>query len=93
MPGQAGLPPPDIVAETRSIIALKALVARAGFLSWMAAPMCEAEQKAGMILPPPVEGAHAPRRLAVYRRRQGILPAPAAARLLEQLRQLTGYGG
>ncbi|XYI37555.1 DNA-binding transcriptional regulator, LysR family [Cupriavidus necator] len=89
---RAGLPPPDIVAETRSIIALKALVARAGFLSWMAAPMYEAEQKAGMILPLPIEGAQAPRRLAVYRRRQGILPAPAA-KLLEQLRRLTSDVG
>ncbi|TDF62168.1 LysR family transcriptional regulator [Cupriavidus sp. L7L] len=82
------LAPPEIVAETRSIIALKSLVARAGFLSWIAEPMYQAEQKAGLIHTLPIPGASAPRRLTVYRRRHGILPAPAV-RLLEQLRNLT----
>jgi len=84
----AGLPPPEIVAETRSIVALKSLVVRAGFLSWIAGPMYEAERRAGLIAPLPIPGASAARRLAVYRRRQGILPDPAV-KLLEQLRQVT----
>lgn len=87
----AGLAPPDIVAETRSIVALKGLVMRGGFLAWVAEPMYEAERRAGLIRELPIAGASAPRRLAVYRRREGILPGPAA-RLLELLREVTGGG-
>jgi DNA-binding transcriptional LysR family regulator len=44
-----GLAMPAIVAETRSIIALKSLVAHAGLLSWMAEPMFEPERAAAPV--------------------------------------------
>lgn len=52
----AGLGLPNIVVETRSVTALKSLVARSGFLSWMAEPMIDAERRAGVIEPLPIPG-------------------------------------
>ncbi|ARL05089.1 LysR family transcriptional regulator [Burkholderia pseudomallei] len=84
----AGLGLPNIVVETRSVTALKSLVARSGFLSWMAEPMIDAERRAGVIDPLPIPGLVARRTLTAFRRRHGILPSPAV-KLLEALRQLT----
>ena len=84
----AGLGLPNIVVETRSVTALKSLVARSGFLSWMAEPMIDAERRAGVIEPLPIPGLAARRTLTAFRRRHGILPGPAV-KLLEALRQLT----
>ncbi|KVK81742.1 LysR family transcriptional regulator [Burkholderia sp. MSMB1498] len=83
-----GLAPPDIAVETRSVTALKSLVAHAGFLSWMAEPMYRAERRAHTIDTLAVEGVAATRTLTAFRRRHGILPGPAA-KLLEQLALLT----
>jgi len=83
-----GLPMPEIAVETRSITVLKSLVTRAGFLSWMAAPMYDTESVAGVFDTLPIPGLVARRTLTAFRRRQGILPRPAVM-LLEQLRQLT----
>jgi DNA-binding transcriptional LysR family regulator len=83
-----GLPMPEIAVETRSITVLKSLVTRAGFLSWMAAPMYDTESAAGVFDTLPIPGLVARRTLTAFRRRQGILPRPALM-LLEQLRQLT----
>ncbi|AHI77620.1 lysR substrate binding domain protein [Burkholderia thailandensis E444] len=83
-----GLAPPDIAVETRSVTALKSLVAHAGFLSWMAEPMYRAERRARTIDTLAVEGVAATRTLTAFRRRHGILPGPAA-KLLEQLALLT----
>ncbi|KGC37821.1 LysR family transcriptional regulator [Burkholderia pseudomallei] len=83
-----GLAPPDIAVETRSVTALKSLVAHAGFLSWMAEPMYRAERRARTIDTLAVEGVAATRTLTAFRRRHGILPGPAA-RLLEALALLT----
>lgn len=81
-----GLAPPEVAVETRSITVLKSLVAEAGFLSWMAEPIWAAERAAGLIdalpLPPTV---NARRTLTAFRRRQGLLPAPAL-RLVDALR-------
>ncbi|MET3447845.1 LysR family transcriptional regulator [Ralstonia sp.] len=84
----AGLGLPNIVVETRSVTALKSLVARSGFLSWMAEPMIDAERRAGVIEPLPIPGLVARRTLTAFRRRHGILPGPAV-KLLEALRELT----
>ncbi|MEV8472128.1 LysR family transcriptional regulator [Ralstonia sp. UNC404CL21Col] len=84
----AGLGLPNIVVETRSVTALKSLVARSGFLSWMAEPMIDAERRAGVIEPLPIPGLAARRTLTAFRRRHGILPGPAV-KLLEALRELT----
>ena len=82
-----GLPLPEIAVETRSIVVLKSLVIDAGFLSWMAAPMYEAERRAGLVSALPIEGLDAVRTLTAFRRSQGILPAPAV-KLVEQLRHI-----
>lgn len=84
----AGLGLPNIVVETRSVTALKSLVARSSFLSWMAEPMIDAERRAGVIAPLPIPGLVARRTLTAFRRRHGILPSPAV-KLLEALRALT----
>ncbi|ATG19377.1 LysR family transcriptional regulator [Ralstonia pickettii] len=84
----AGLGLPNIVVETRSVTALKSLVARSGFLSWMAEPMIDAERRAGVIEPLPIPGLVSRRTLTAFRRRHGILPSPAV-KLLEALRTLT----
>ncbi len=83
-----GLRMPEIAVETRSITALKSLVSRSGFLSWMAEPMIDAERKAGVIEPLRIPGVDARRTLTAFRRCRGILPAPAV-KLLDTLKQLT----
>ncbi|MPS29989.1 MAG: LysR family transcriptional regulator [Alcaligenaceae bacterium] len=84
-----GLPSPDIVVETRSIIAIKSMVAHAGFLSWMPHPMFEAERGAGLVDALSIPGAALQRRLMVFRRTKGILPQPAI-KLLDELRLMWG---
>jgi hypothetical protein len=79
---------PEIVVETRSITVLKSLVARSGFLSWMAEPMYDTENKAGVLDTLNIPGVTGRRTLTAYRRRQGILPGPAL-KLLDELRLLT----
>ncbi len=82
-----GLEVPEVVVETRSVTVLKSLVTRAGFLSWLAEPMYDAERRAGLIDALPIAGAVATRRLTAFHRRQGILPGPAA-KLVQELRQI-----
>lgn len=83
-----GLGMPDIAVETRSITTLKSLVARSGFLSWMASTMYVTESRAGEFDTLDMPGVAGRRTLTAFRRRQGILPSPAV-KLLDQLRQLT----
>ncbi|WP_175720610.1 LysR family transcriptional regulator [Burkholderia anthina] len=83
-----GLGLPNVVVETRSITVLKSLVARSGFLSWMAEPMYVTESKAGVFDTLELPGVVGRRTLTAFRRRHGLLPSPAV-KLLEQLRQLT----
>lgn len=87
-----GLPLPNVVVETRSITMLKSLIVHGGFLCWMAEPICQAERVAGVIDPLPLPEVSAPRRLAAFRRRHGMLPAPAA-KLVEQLRRVRPQTG
>jgi DNA-binding transcriptional LysR family regulator len=83
-----GLSMPDIAVESRSVTVLKSLVARCGFVSWMAEPMYDTESRAGVVDALDIEGLDAPRTLTAFRRRQGILPTPAV-KLLDELRHLT----
>jgi DNA-binding transcriptional LysR family regulator len=83
-----GLGMPEIVVQTRSITVLKSLVSQSGFLSWMAEPMYGIESRAGVFDALPIPGVTARRTLTAFRRRHGVLPAPAI-KLLEQLRLLT----
>ncbi|WP_153100183.1 LysR family transcriptional regulator [Paraburkholderia hayleyella] len=80
---------PEIAVETRSIIVLKSLVARCGFVSWMAEPMYDTERTSGIFDALDISGVDAPRTLTAFRRRQGMLPA-SALKLLDELRLLTG---
>ncbi|WP_169989044.1 LysR family transcriptional regulator [Microbispora sp. H10836] len=82
---RAGLEAPRVTVTTRSITALKALVADAGFLSVMPRPLFSAERAAGTIEALAVPGGTRARRFGVYRRRGGVLPLPAEA-LVEELR-------
>jgi DNA-binding transcriptional LysR family regulator len=83
-----GLGLPNVVVETRSVTVLKSLVARCGFLSWMAEPMYDAESQAGIFDALNIQGLDATRTLTAFRRRHGILPGPAV-KLLDELRLLT----
>jgi DNA-binding transcriptional LysR family regulator len=82
------LPLPNVVVETRSVTALKSLIARSGFLGWMPEPMYDAERQAGLIAALNISGASDTRTLTAFRRRAGMLPGPAI-KLLEELRALT----
>src|SRR5246127_710825 len=82
-----GLAPPNIVVETRSIIVLKSLVAHSGFLGWMPESIYDAERRAHLVDALNIPGAASTRTLTAFRRRRGILPAPAL-KLLEELRRL-----
>lgn len=84
-----GLGLPNIVVESRSITALKSLVAHSGFLSWMAEPIYDTEARAGVFNALPIIGGGQKRTLTAFRRRHGILPSPAA-KLLDELRCLSG---
>ncbi len=86
-----GLGMPNVVVETRSITVLKGLITRAGFLSWMAEPMFDAERAAGLIDSLPIPGAVVERTLTAFRRRRGLLPGPAA-RLVDELRAIAAAG-
>jgi len=87
-----GLRMPDIAVETRSVTTLKSLVGGSGFLSWMASTMYATESKAGVFDTLEIPGVVGKRPLTAFRRRNGILPSPAA-KLLEQLRLLTSVAG
>lgn len=84
-----GVPLPDVTVETRSVTSIKGLVARCGFVSWMAEPMFEIERGAGIIDALEISGLETPRTLTAFRRSHGILPT-STAKLLDELRQLTG---
>ncbi len=83
-----GLGVPNVLVETRSVTFLKSLVARSGFLSWMSEPMIEADRQAGWMDALPIAGTSRTRVLTAFRRRFGVLPAPAG-KLLDELRLLT----
>ncbi|WP_077000416.1 LysR family transcriptional regulator [Variovorax sp. KK3] len=88
MLSRQGLPMPNIVVETRSVTSLKSLISHSGFIGWMPEPMFDADLKAGMIDSLNIAGADDKRTLTAFRRRGGILPAPAV-KLLDELRAMT----
>lgn len=80
-----GMVPPQPAVETRSVSVMRSLVARCGFLSWLPDALISAGGMGEKIRPLMIECAHVPRHFAIYRRRHGILSAPAA-KLIEELR-------
>lgn len=83
-----GMGMPAVAVETRSIILLKSLVTRSGFLSWLAESIYDADRQAGLMEALPLPGVVGKRTLTAYRRRHGILPGPTV-KLLDELRRLT----
>jgi DNA-binding transcriptional LysR family regulator len=84
---ESELAAPAVAVETRSVDAMRALVARSGFLCWMPRLLIQSPSVSdSLIAPLPVEGAKFFRHFAIYRRRHGVLPAPSV-KLLEELRQ------
>jgi DNA-binding transcriptional LysR family regulator len=80
-----GLVPPTVTVETRSVGAMRSLVARCGFLSWMPNLLLAYQGSNELISVLPVTGAHSLRHFAVYRRRRGTISLPTT-KLLEELR-------
>jgi DNA-binding transcriptional LysR family regulator len=84
-----GFPPPFVSVETRSIGAMRTLVARAGFLAWLPDLLLAYQGTEDAIKVLPVAGAATLRNFAVYRRRQGVLSLPTI-KLLDELRRVVG---
>lgn len=80
-----GHQPPVVAVETRSVGAIRSLVGRAGFLSWLPDLLLAYQGTEASIQTLPVLNAYSLRHFAVYRRRFGLLSQPAA-KLLEELR-------
>jgi DNA-binding transcriptional LysR family regulator len=80
-----GFQPPEVAVETRSVGAIRSLVRRAGFLSWLPDLLLAYQGSEASIQALNVENASSLRHFAVYRRRFGLLSQPAA-KLLEELR-------
>jgi DNA-binding transcriptional LysR family regulator len=83
---QHGVEPPVITIETRSVLAMKAMMVGAGFLTCMPEPLVATEIAAGSLAPLPLDVVLPRRHFFVYRRRQGLLPLPAL-HLLDELRR------
>jgi DNA-binding transcriptional LysR family regulator len=76
---------PETVVETRSIALLQNLVAQASFLGWMPRSMFHSVPRIDAL---DIAGASSSVELRAYRRRAGVLPAPAQ-RFVEILREVT----
>ena len=81
-----GYTPPFVSVETRSVGAMRTLVAKAGFLSWLPDLLLAYQGTDQSIAALPLAGASSVRNFAVYRRRQGVLSLPST-KLLEELRR------
>lgn len=79
---------PNVVVETRSVTVLKSLICHSGFLGWMPEPMFDTERQAGLMGALHMPDSSDKRTLTAFRRRQGLMPAPAS-KLLDSLRSLT----
>jgi len=82
---QFGISAPNVAIETRSVSALKSVIANTCFLGWLPQPLYGPEERARMISALPVEGMTLERRFFVYRRRNAVISAPTR-RVLEELR-------
>lgn len=83
-----GLPTPVVAVETASINAIRALVVRSGFLSWMPRLLLgETDSFAHRLHVLDVQGVSAARTFALYQRRHGTLSA-ATVRLRDDLLQM-----
>lgn len=70
---------PRFAVTTTSIALIKGLVIHGHHLSWLTAPMYESERHAGLINPLSLKDFEELRAFSIHRRRNGVLPRPAAA--------------
>jgi DNA-binding transcriptional LysR family regulator len=84
---QAGLEPPNITVETRSVSAIRATVASMDILSWQPRAILSLHEYSGGIVELPVSALLWRRLFYVYKRQRGLL-APAARKLVEELREV-----
>ena len=82
----AGLQPPPATIETRSINAIRALVAGTDILSWQPRAAIAFDKQDGRIVELPAADLLWERQFFVFKRRRGFL-APAAAKFLQELRE------
>lgn len=82
------LSPPTIKVETRSVIAIRAMVQHANLLSCLPTPIVRNELETNVMQVLPLAQATHTRHFYVFRRQRGSLPTPAA-QLLEALRHVT----
>ena len=83
----AGLEPPVATVETRSVSAIRALVASGQFISWQPRAILGLEGAGSNIVELDVPALLWHRQFYVFRRERGLL-APAATKLIEELRAL-----
>ncbi|KAI1693403.1 lysR substrate binding domain-containing protein [Ditylenchus destructor] len=79
---------PNVVVETRSVMALKSLIGHSGFLGWMPAPIVRRRAKGRADRCARHSGRERQENADRLRRRSGMLPGPSV-KLLEELRALT----
>ena len=88
----AGLEPPVATVETRSVSAIRALVASGQFISWQPRAILALEGPTSGIVELDVPDLHWRRQFYVFRRARGLL-APAAAKLVDELRAVCRNAG
>lgn len=81
---QQGLQP-DIAVETRSLEAMKSLIAHTDLLGWLPEPLFELERSMGCILPLSVPPLVQERTFSIYRKRRGFM-SPPTVKLLDELK-------
>jgi DNA-binding transcriptional LysR family regulator len=84
---QAGLEPPELTVETRSVSAIRALVASTDILSWQPRAILPLQEESGGIVELPVPDLLWRRQFYVFKRQRGLL-APAARKLIDELREV-----
>lgn len=81
---ETGVAPANVAVETRSVSAMKALIAQSDLLGWIPEPIFGPELQAQTLCALPVDGLTLNRQFFIYRRRQGLI-SPPTAKFLDQL--------
>jgi DNA-binding transcriptional LysR family regulator len=84
---KAGLEPPVVTVETRSVSAIRALVALTDMVSWQPRAVLAIDKGAGPIVEIKTPELIWDRQFSVFRREKGLL-APAAKKLVDEIRLL-----
>lgn len=84
---KAGLEPPVVTVETRSVSAIRALVALTDMISWQPRAVLAIDKGAGPIIEVKTPDLTWDRQFSVFRREKGLL-APAAKKLVDEIRLL-----